>query len=301
MDKVLILGGTRFFGKRLTAKLLSQGSEVTIATRGITPDPFGDTVRRIVLDREDPDGMHKGLANGEWDVVYDQTCYAPGELADALRILKGKTKRYVFTSTMAVYDHGQQKAESDFDPNTVPYTLGKRRDYVGMEGYTRAKREAEALLFDQATVPAAAIRFPIVIGPDDYTLRLRFYVERVMSGTPIGVRDPNIRLSFISSEEAADFLYWAGKSDWTGPMNGASIGDVSHREIMTCIEKVAGTKGSFIANAERDNVSPYDLPGSWTLDASKAAGLGFTFKWLSDYMPELIASYVQAVIRSGRE
>ncbi len=38
VKRVLVLGGTRFFGKHLVAALLQAGYDVTIATRGITED-----------------------------------------------------------------------------------------------------------------------------------------------------------------------------------------------------------------------------------------------------------------------
>ena len=50
---ILVLGGTGFFGKHLVWELLHRGHEVTIATRGRTPDDFGDRVRRLIVDRTD--------------------------------------------------------------------------------------------------------------------------------------------------------------------------------------------------------------------------------------------------------
>lgn len=47
MKKILVFGGTRFFGKRLVESLLQAGHDVTIATRGLTVDPFGSTVKRV--------------------------------------------------------------------------------------------------------------------------------------------------------------------------------------------------------------------------------------------------------------
>ena len=42
---ILVLGGTGFFGKHLVWELLHRGHEVTIATRGRTPDDFGRLVK----------------------------------------------------------------------------------------------------------------------------------------------------------------------------------------------------------------------------------------------------------------
>lgn len=53
LKKVLVLGGTRFFGKHLVEYLLQAGHDVTIATRGVTEDSFGNEVKRIIVDRED--------------------------------------------------------------------------------------------------------------------------------------------------------------------------------------------------------------------------------------------------------
>ena len=53
MKSALILGGTQFVGKRLVQLLIDEGVDVTIATRGKTPDSFGDRVSRLIIDRED--------------------------------------------------------------------------------------------------------------------------------------------------------------------------------------------------------------------------------------------------------
>jgi nucleoside-diphosphate-sugar epimerase len=50
--RILVFGGTRYFGKRLVQKLISAGRDVTIATRGLTADSFGTNVKRLIVDRE---------------------------------------------------------------------------------------------------------------------------------------------------------------------------------------------------------------------------------------------------------
>ena len=59
---ILVLGGTGFFGKHLVWELLHRGHEVTIATRGRTPDDFGDRVRRLIVDRTDARQMEQVFA-----------------------------------------------------------------------------------------------------------------------------------------------------------------------------------------------------------------------------------------------
>ena len=56
--KILVIGGTRYFGIHMVNKLLEQGHEVTIATRGKTPDSYGDKVERITIQRTNEESMY---------------------------------------------------------------------------------------------------------------------------------------------------------------------------------------------------------------------------------------------------
>ena len=51
--KILVIGGTRFFGIPMVNELLSKGHDITIATRGNNSDSYGDKVNRIILERCD--------------------------------------------------------------------------------------------------------------------------------------------------------------------------------------------------------------------------------------------------------
>ena len=59
--KILVLGGTRFFGIHMVRALLEKGQDVTIATRGLTPDDFGDKVKRIIFQRTDEQSEKEAL------------------------------------------------------------------------------------------------------------------------------------------------------------------------------------------------------------------------------------------------
>ena len=52
--KILVLGGTRYFGISMVRELIRQGHDVTIATRQMTKDNFGEAVQRIQVERTDP-------------------------------------------------------------------------------------------------------------------------------------------------------------------------------------------------------------------------------------------------------
>lgn len=77
---ILMLGGTRFFGKHTVEKLLAAGHRVTIATRGMAQDKFGSSVERIIVDRTDAPAMQEALAGRVFDVVYDTLAYSSEDI-----------------------------------------------------------------------------------------------------------------------------------------------------------------------------------------------------------------------------
>ncbi|KAA0544587.1 NAD-dependent epimerase/dehydratase family protein [Bacillus sp. BGMRC 2118] len=293
MTRVLVLGGTMFFGKRLVQLLLNNGYEVTVATRGNATDPFGNQVERIILDRADRESVVKGLENKKWDIIYDQTAYSPNEVKDVLDVVGDNCMHYVFTSTMAVYKFGNAQAEENFDPTTFSYVLKNRTQYSGMEGYQEAKRACEAYLLEHAPYPVSIVRFPLVIGPDDYTNRLKDLVEKVKEGKEIEVTSLDNGLGFISSEKASEFLYWLGTNQKEGIWNAALDGFVTHGELLNKIETTVG-KSAYVV--ETENLSPsaasaYAMKGSWSLSADKAVQEGFSFGSLEEVLVPLIRSY----------
>ncbi|MEH7482188.1 NAD-dependent epimerase/dehydratase family protein [Neobacillus drentensis] len=288
MKSALILGGTQFVGKRLVQLLLNEGIEVTIATRGITADPFGDQVIRLKISREDAESLKQAFQDKSWDVVFDHTCYSSKEALGTFKALEGKIGKYVFTSSQAVYHFGTNHKEDNFNPLEYKPTLKGRREYSGYVGYQEAKRAAEAILFQHAQVPVVAVRFPIIIGKDDFTNRLKFHVDHVKCGKAIFIEHPDFRYSFIDSEEAASFLLMIANSDYQGVINPGSSEDISLRELVTLIEDQTETKA--ILQSEGDP-SPYNLPGSWSIDTSRAKSLGYRFTSLNQLLDQLINFY----------
>lgn len=286
MTNVLVLGGTRFFGKNLVELLLKEQIKVTLLTRGQTEDEFGDKVQRLVVDREDAMALEKAIGDQQYDVVYDNICFTPQQAREAASIFQHKAKRYILTSSLSVYDFGTGIChESDVD--THHYTIDK--DPEAKLSYGEGKRQAEAVFFQQADFPVAAVRFPIVLGPNDYTKRLHFHVERVLSDQVIGISNLEAQMNFIHEQEAAEFLFWLGMtSDVIGPVNARSDGEVSLRELVQWLEQGTGQQAIIQSETDEDAQSPFGVPDSWIMDTSKAKQAGFTFYVLSDWMPALI-------------
>ena len=285
MKKVLVLGGTRFFGRKLVELLLADGHDVTIVTRGKLANPFGDKVKHLIVDRRDTEAFSKAVEGEYYDIIYDNICYSPNEAKAFCDIFNGKMGKLVFTSTLSTYAaDGNAKSEADFDPYTYSIQMGDTEAFT----YSEGKRQAEAVFFKYATSPVVAVRFPIVMGIDDYTKRLHFHVKHVVNEEAIGFLNMDAEMSFILAEEAGQFLKWAGLTDVEGPFNATAQGTISLKDLMALVEK-ATSKQAKIVLVENDEIrSPYAVPASWYMTTEQAEQAGFVFSKLNDWLPGLI-------------
>ncbi|MFD1888163.1 NAD-dependent epimerase/dehydratase family protein [Paenibacillus wenxiniae] len=291
MAKVLVIGGTRFFGKNLVELLLYRDHNVTLLTRGQTNDPFGDQIQRLVADRTDETALRQAVGEQQYDVVYDNICYTPQEALAACRIFSGQTKRYIVTSSLSVYSFGRDPLqEQDVDTKQMSINYDPEAEF----DYAEGKRQVEAVFLQQSDFAAAAVRFPIVLGPNDYTKRLHFHVGRVLRAETIVIPNPDAQMNFIHEEEAARFLYWLGlDSELTGPVNARSEEEITLVALINEIERQTGCRAIVKSKGEEADQSPFGVPDSWIMDTSLAFHEGFRFYRLSEWLPELI-SYIAA-------
>ena len=210
---ILVIGGTRYFGKLLVQRLLRLGHRVSIATRGYAPDPFGERITRIRVDRRNEHAMGNAFRDARFDVVFDQMCYSPLDAAISVRVFAGKVGRYVMTSTIDAY---RELAAGDaaFLENDLP-VLAQRIDTAypwhdpsrAIESYVSGKVQAEAYLERDGSLPLATVRLAHVLGgPEDFTGRLAHYVDLVRAGAALQYSNAAARVSFMEAQEAADFL-----------------------------------------------------------------------------------------------
>ncbi|MFF3021058.1 NAD-dependent epimerase/dehydratase family protein [Gottfriedia sp. NPDC057948] len=288
MKKVLVLGGTRFFGKRLVHKLIEKGYDVSIATRGLTEDDFGDRVSRFIIDRRNPETL-TSLSTHKWDLVYDNICYTPNEAKEIIKLLTNHVGRYIFTSSLAVYDTGLNHVENDFDPFNYSIEYNNDNEY----SYAEGKRLCEAVLYQEANFPVYAARFPIVLGPDDYTKRLLFHVSKISRNEEIILSDLNKEMTFIDSDETAEFLLWLGENESikSGPFNACSNGEITFKEIINICEKETRKKAIINAHGAIEHQSPFDAYSDQSLSNEKAKKEGFQFLEVHDWMKKLIHHY----------
>lgn len=190
--KCLVLGGTRFIGRRLVDELLAAGARVALYTRNRTTHPFAGRVEQLEGDRRSAADLAAALRGRSFDAAWDFLSYDATDARLAVDALGGRVGRFIHISTCSVYwctgDFPCPVPETDFErldefeerPGSIEYEYGYN------------KRKAEQVLFAahrQEGFPVTTIRLPIVGGEADPSLRYASYCMRVGDGAPIALPD----------------------------------------------------------------------------------------------------------------
>ncbi len=284
--KILVIGGTRFFGIHMVNELLERGHDVTIATRGKSSDEYGDKVKRIVMERTNEASIREALKGTHYDAVIDKIAYCSNDIKYVMDVVD--CDKYIHMSSTSVYEPKRiNTVESDFDGTSKELIWCDRKDFP----YEQIKRQAEYALWQKYSDRNwIAVRYPFVIGKDDYTKRLLFYVEHVMKFIPMNIDNPDYQMGFIRSDEAGKFMAFLVDKDVRGAINGSSEGTISIKEIISYVEKKTGTKATI---DEKGESAPYNGEPEYSINTEKAQSLGFKFSSLHDWIYELLDYYIQ--------
>lgn len=282
---VLVFGGTRLIGKHLVHELLTKGYQVTIATRGLTPDEFGDQVTRLTVERTSSDSIRNNIPDIVYDVVFDSLAYCSNDIKVLLDNVR--CRRYIQVSTVSVYkDIYLGMKEDSFRPWDKTLIYCGRDDFP----YGEIKRQAEcAIVQAYPHIPSVMVRFPYVTGTDDYTRRLYFYVDHIVNQKPMAIDDLGCRLSFVHSDETGKFLAFLADSEYTGTINGASEQTISLQEVADYVKTKTGKEMILADDGEK---APYNGAGDFSMNIDKAKELGFTFTPLTDWIYGLIDAFI---------
>lgn len=286
--KILVIGGTKFFGIPMVNALLEQGHDVTIATRGNIDGGFENKVSYIKVDRTNSESMKNAFTGKHFDVVIDKIAYCSNDIKCALDVLD--CDKYIYMSTTAVYEPKHMNTlESDYNPTIKPVVWCHRGDFP----YAEIKRQAENALYQvYPNQKSVAVRYPFVIGKDDYTKRLLFYVEHTMRGLPMHIDNVDCQMGFIDSKEAGEFIAYLVDKNFTGTVNGCNAGTVSLREIIEYVEEKCGVKAVLSPDGDK---APYNGEPEYSINTELAKELGFEFSELKDWIWELVDYYIEGV------
>jgi nucleoside-diphosphate-sugar epimerase len=298
MQRICVIGGSRYFGKLLVQRLQAAGHQVTVINRGSSRPPAG--VGHLVADRDDEAALAAALGDRTFDVVVDQVCYTPVQAAIAARVFKDRTRRYVMTSTIEVYDPataalspGTAVEEAGVDPAEwqVSPELPWHDDAYVEAHYAEGKRQAEAVFTQSGAFDFASVRSAHVLGGGalEFTGRLAHYVERVAAGRPVLVHASALPTVFIQYEELADVLVWAALAEFTGPVNANSDGLLDVHDLLAEVAGRTGRAPVVQEVAAGEPASPFSFDRAYAMSNARAKELGFAFGRTKEWLPTAVA------------
>jgi 2'-hydroxyisoflavone reductase len=247
---LLILGGTGLTGPFQVRYALARGHKVTVFNRGRRNNVLPAGVTELIGDRN----LHQldQLKGKEWDAVIDNPVSIPFWVKDAAEVLKGKTKQYVFISTISVYETKGQTALDESSP-LMGYTKGDplavtiqdlMKDVEGLYGPMKAASEREATKWfgDRTTI----IRPTLIAGPGDDSFRFTYWPYRIAKGGEILA--PGDGLDHVQIIDARDLAEWTIRVVENGTMG--TFNAAGPASPMTMAEQLYGIRAAFDGTRE---------------------------------------------------
>ncbi|MEV6521681.1 NAD-dependent epimerase/dehydratase family protein [Longispora sp. NPDC051575] len=242
--RILIMGGTKFVGRHLATTAIAAGHDVTLLNRGKSGgDLFGDSVRPLLADRDDPDALTAALADGEWDVTIDVCAYVPGQVTALADALGGRGGQLAFVSTSSVYDpEGPGFTEDsrllELD-GPVP-TESTPATYGGL------KVLCERVALDRFGPATLIVRPTYVVGPWDHHGTLDYWAHRVARGGEVlAPGDPDAPMQIIDARDIADFTLAGVATGLAGTFHlVGDSGTATFRELLDAVRDAVGPPGT---------------------------------------------------------
>ena len=208
--KVLVLGGTGFFGPHLVNSLLGSKHDVTLFNRGKTQPGLFPDLEKLHGDR-DPrkEPGIKALEGRQWDVCVDNSGYVPRIVSASAELLaKQGLKQYVFISSISAYaEAAMEKGNVDetapvatMDDPTVEEMGAQFQNYGPLKALS--EQAAEKAMPGKTT----NIRPGLIVGPGDPTDRYTYWPVRVDKGGEIlAPNAPEVGVQYIDVRDLAEW------------------------------------------------------------------------------------------------
>ena len=165
---ILVMGGTRFVGKPLVARLQAQGHQLTLFTRGTNAVPEG--VEHLCGDRSSDDDL-AALQGQRYDVIVDSSGRKLDDSRRVLAITGAPSHRFVYVSSAGVY------ATSELWPLTEASPTDPQSRHAG-------KADTETWLRSEG-IPFTSFRPTYIYGPGNYNPIERWFFDRILNDRPV--------------------------------------------------------------------------------------------------------------------
>ncbi len=292
--RLLVLGGTAFLGRELVVAALAAGHEPTLFTRGQTnpglfPAVDFPQVEHLLGDR---DSDLSPLRGREFDAVLDTSGYLPGVVRASAELLAGHAGRYLFVSTISVYEDAPVLTEDT--PTRRPDDPESRdlnRDYGGL------KALCEEVVEESFPEAAIVVRPGLIVGAHDYSGRFGYWPRRVARGGEVlAPGRPETRVWLIDVRDLAEWAIRLLEGGAAGVFNAAGpASPLTMGELLAECRTSSGSDARFTwvedAFLVERGIAPYTELPLWipggneaypAIDISRARAAGLTFRPVGD-------------------
>ena len=212
--KILVLGGTGFIGPHEIEHALARGHQITVFNRGRKAGLYGNRVEEIVGNRDTKidAGLKPLEGDRTWDVVIDNSGYVPRHVRDAVELLGDRCGRYLYVSTVAVYDFA---AADHFDEDGPLAKLADPTvEEVTWETYGPLKAACDRIVRDALGAKATVVRPTYIIGPGDTTDRFTYWTDRIHRGGDIvGPANADVAVQFVDVRDLCPWMIRLAEKD----------------------------------------------------------------------------------------
>nr|WP_263326692.1 NAD-dependent epimerase/dehydratase family protein [Neobacillus sp. Marseille-Q6967] len=311
--KILVLGGSRFLGRTFVEAAKKQNHEITIFNRGNQNEGLKD-VEIITSDRF---GTLTELSGRFWDAVLDTSGFIPYTVANSTELLKDRVNQYTFISSISVYkDWVAESFDEEYPIHEMSLDeaneLSKNADAPLYEYYGQFKALCEQIAEKNMPGRVLKVRAGQLIGPNDYTDRIPYWIHRIAKGGRVlAPGNPNRPVQVIDNLDLSNWILkmmatgTAGTFNATGPDYTLTMKEFLEESI-----NVTGAKVELSWIPEKflleQNVAPWtemplwvpeDYPlapelekpwkGTFTVNINKALEHGLTFRPLQESLAEI--------------
>jgi 2'-hydroxyisoflavone reductase len=296
MARLLVLGGSWFLGRAVADAALVRGWEVTAFRRGRSGDdaPGVNVVRG---DRTSGEDLAHLADAGPWDAVVDTSGYVPREVLAVARALEPVVGRYVFVSTVSVYEGWPTRPLTEDSPVLdCPPDAGPDFGHDGdpgptVYGFTKAGSE-QAVAETFGAERSVFLRPGVIVGPREYVGRLPWWLNRVARGGRIlAPGRPERKIQPVDVRDVADFALRTAVGP-VGTFNVTAHGHETMADLLDACREVTGSAAWFEWVTDEQWLRAQGVaqwtelplwrtyPGVWAVDSSRARDAGLNTRSL---------------------